>query len=65
MRALLEPAQIERIISNFGGDEAEHVRVEGAARLEVARSEHHVACARDVEGRMRIGDGKSHATYQE
>ena len=64
MRALLEPAQVERVISNFGSDEAEHVRIESAARLEVARGEDNVARARDVERRMRIGDGKSHAAYQ-
>ena len=45
-----EPAQIGGIIVAVRQHQTEHVAIEGAARVEIAARQHHVADARDVEG---------------
>ena len=55
MRALLDAAQPERVGVLVADDQAHHLGVEIAARGEIARGEHEVARAGDVERRIEIG----------
>ncbi len=55
VRALLQRAQIERVLVAVAGDQAQHVAIERLRLVEIARGHHRVAGARHVEGRGEIG----------
>ena len=50
--ALLHAAQIERVLARLLHVQADDALVEGAARLQIARGQHRVAAAHDVERRI-------------
>ena len=60
MRALLDAAQPERVGVLVADDQAHHLGVEVAALREIARREHEMARARDVERRIEVGFRNRH-----
>jgi len=61
--ALLDPAQPDRVGILVAHDQAHHLDVEVAAGGEVARREHEMAGARDVERRIEIGLRNGHCGF--
>ena len=62
--ALLHPAQPDRVGVLVAHDQTQHLGVEIAAGGEVARREHEMAGAGDVEGRIEVGLRNGHcATF--
>ena len=55
MAALLDAMQPDRVVALVADDETDHLGIERAAGLEVARGEHQMAGAGDVERRIVIG----------
>jgi hypothetical protein len=58
--ALLHPAQPDRVGILVAHDQTQHLDVEIAAGGEVARREHEMAGAGDVEGRIEVGLRNGH-----
>ena len=57
---LLHSAQPDRVRILVAHDQAQHLGIEVAAGGEIARREHEMAGARDVEGRVEIGFRNGH-----
>src|SRR3954470_8344629 len=61
MRALLNAAEMDRGGGLVGDLQADHFGVEVAPPRKVARSQHEMARARDVEWRAEVGGRQAHA----
>ena len=59
--ALLDAAQIERVVGLVADQKAEAIDIEGARAAEVAHAELDMACAHDIERRVENGFADRHA----